>query len=37
MLSEYVKIGLIALVAVIVAKRVLPMIPEVGPRLAAEL
>lgn len=36
-MSEYLKIALVALVAIVVAKRVLPMVPGPGADLAAML
>ena len=36
-MSDTVRIALIAVVAIVVAKRVLPMVPGVGPQAAALL
>ena len=37
MLNDYLKMALVAIVAIIVAKKVLPMVPGVGPTVAAQL
>jgi hypothetical protein len=35
--NDTLRIALIAIVAIIVAKKVLPMVPQVGPQIAAQL